>query len=164
MPQTSFARAFQNITTDIHGYFKKTLFTILWASSPEHTAASFYSGFAVRDTWAFSLYSQHIKEVLEMLRAESWNFWDNRTWTGHGWYFQARSIYNYWVNCRAAKFKNHILSTNISPPFCSRKKKKMSQSYHQHVRTKLESDNFINDTFLSPSWQDCWKVVLSGRR
>lgn len=50
MPQTSFVRAFQKVATDMHVHFKKTLFTILWASAPEHIAASFYSGFAVGDT------------------------------------------------------------------------------------------------------------------
>lgn len=29
MPQTSFARTFQNVAMDIHGYFKKVSFTIL---------------------------------------------------------------------------------------------------------------------------------------
>lgn len=47
MPQTSFARAFQNVATDIHGFFKKTLFTILRGTKGKTPRIFFFSGFAV---------------------------------------------------------------------------------------------------------------------
>lgn len=58
MPGTSSARAFQNVAMDIHSYFKKTLFTILWGSSSEHIA-SFFRVCSGRHLTIYSLVPAH---------------------------------------------------------------------------------------------------------